>query len=148
MQSITRFLFLFTLLFFQACHMECGECFTPPASFAFELVDKESGENVFANGTYISADLEIINLADSSAVEYSFIAENNFNIIVINSIGWKTEIVNCSFNLSAKHICNFHVDAERLNDDCCSYTVYNEMEIADAEYAWDNSRGIYQILVE
>lgn len=148
MRLVPKLLFLITVLFFQSCQQECGDCFTPPANFAFELIDKESGENLFTNGTYNSADLEIINLADSTAVEYSFIDENNVNIIFINNIGWKTEIVNYSFNVSTKHIFDFYVDAERLDGKCCSYTAYNAIEIKDAEYAFESGRGIYQILVE
>jgi len=148
MKSISKIIFLFSLLFLQACHIECGDCFTPPASFAFEFVDKVSEENLFANGTYDSSDIEIINLADSTQVEFFFISENGYNIIETNSIGWKTEIVNYSFNVSTQHIFNFHVDAERLSDNCCSYTVYNTIKITDAEFIIDNRSGIYKILIE
>lgn len=148
MKLIIKSLFLFAILFLQGCNTECGECFTPPQSFAFDLVDKVGGDNLFANELFNSNDIEIINLAENTEVEFRFIAENGYNIIEINTIGWKTEKVNYSFNIADKHIFNLYVDAERLNDNCCSYTVYNEIEIADAEYAWESSRGIYQILVE
>ncbi|HCQ13230.1 MAG TPA: hypothetical protein DIU01_08165 [Flavobacterium sp.] len=39
----------------QSCGESCGECFTPPQNFMFEIVDKESGANLFANGTYMSS---------------------------------------------------------------------------------------------
>ncbi len=37
MRLISMSLLLFKILFFQGCQIECGECVTPPASFAFEL---------------------------------------------------------------------------------------------------------------
>lgn len=148
MKIRSKWLLLLTVLFFQSCLPPCGECFSPPAHFVFELIDKESGENLFTNGTFNSADLEILNLADNTTVEFNFIDENNFNVIEINDIGWTTEIVNYSFNILTKHICNLYVDAERTSDRCCSYTVYNEIEITDAEFNYDNSSGIYQIIVE
>lgn len=148
MKSVTKLFILIAILSFQSCIEECGDCFTPPSGFVFELVDKESGENLFTNGTYNSSDIEILNLADSSAVEFGFIDENDINVIVINTIGWKTEIVNYSSTVSGKSVFNLHVDAERLMGECCSYTIYNAIEITDAEFVQDNSSGIFRILIE
>jgi hypothetical protein len=56
-------------------------------------------------------------LNNNESVEFSFISENNFNLIQIGSIGWETEIVNLKIDISDNHIFNFYVDAERI-DDC------------------------------
>lgn len=127
---------------------DCGECFTPPEGFAFEIVDKTSGENLFTNGTYDPDHILIINTLDNSQTDFLFISENNINVIQIGSIGWKTEITNLKIDISGNHIFNFHVDAERLLKDCCSYTAYKEIAITDSEFEWDAQTGIYKILVE
>jgi len=42
---------------------ECEDilCNSGPAGFQLELVDKDSGENLFSNGTFNKEDLELIN---------------------------------------------------------------------------------------
>lgn len=145
---ITKLMFLIAILSFQSCIKECAYCFTSPEIFVFELVDKNSQENLFTNGTYSPEAIEVINLADGRSVEYSFIDEDEINVFRIHTIGWKTEAVNYSINVADKHIFNFYVDAERLRDRCCSYTVYNEIIIEDIEFSVDNIYGTYTIIVE
>lgn len=127
---------------------DCGVCFTPPSPFLFEIVDKATDENLFTNGTYESKQIEIINADDNKNVNYKFIGENDFNVIQINSIGWKTEKINIMVKISNINIFNFHVDAERLTQDCCSFTKYNEIRIDNSEFELDTEYGVYKIVVE
>ncbi len=138
------------MICFQSCldDDECGACFTPPAPFIFEIVNKATGENLFNNGTYNSSDIKIVNLADDSIVEHNFIDENNFDLIQINKIGWQTEIINYSLKIGVENIFNLYVDAKRLNENCCSFTRYNEIRIENSEYEFNTNTGIYKILVE
>ncbi len=150
MKQPASFLILFFLsaFIFQSCESDCGACFTPPSPFHFVFIDKTSGENVFTNGIYKPADIKIFNEFDSSNVEFNFIDENNSNIVEINTIGWKTERVNISVLLANKHIFNLYVDAERLFDNCCSYTLYNEIRIDSAEYEFNQDTAFYRVLIE
>ena len=149
MKKINLILILFTLIFQSCNNDDCGECFTPPQSFQFEIVDKNSGENLFTNGTYDSGNIEITdNLNDNEPIEFTFISENNINLIQIGSIGWETEIVNLKIDISDNHIFDFYVDAERKMGECCSYTEYNEITIGESEFELDSENGIYKILVE
>ncbi len=149
MKSINLILLVLILLF-QGCKNDCAElCFTPAQAFLFELVDKTSGENVFTNGSYTSRDIAIRNvLNNNSPVEFTFISENDINLIQIGSIGWKTEIVNLKIDLADSHIFNFYVDAERSTGDCCSHTEYKEIAVTGSEFELDSQTGIYKILVE
>ncbi len=75
-------------------------------------------------------------------LEFSFISENNINLIQIGSIGWETEIVNLKIDILDNHIFNFYVDAERI-EDCCSHTEYNENTLTDSQSELDKSdRGL------
>jgi hypothetical protein len=149
MKKVYLILILVTLLF-QSCHdddNDCGECFSPPEDFAFEIVDKTSGENLFTNGTYNAEDITITNsLNDDEPVTFTFISENEYNIINISSIGWQTEIVDLTIAVSDTPIFNFYVDAERKTANCCSHTEYNEITISGSEF--EAETGIYIILVE
>lgn len=129
---------------------DCGnmDCFTPPTTFVFELVDKTTGENLFTNGTLDSEDISIINTLDiDEVVEFGFIGENNYNLITINSIGWTTEQVNMEVSVGDETFFSLYVDAERKSE-CCSYTEYNEVLITGADYSYNQTTGIYTIFVE
>ena len=140
--------FVLAFLLITACSdEECGACFTPPNYFEFNLVDSESGENLFSNGTFNSDDIEILDASDQP-VEFTFIEENNINLIEIYTIGWQTEIVNYRVNIDSNNIFDLYVDAKRLSENCCSFTRYNEIEISNTEFRWSTETGIYTILVE
>jgi len=148
MKQIVKFLFIILIIITQSCKKECGECFSPPSPFKFELVDKLTGENLFTNGTFNPSDIKIINLDDQSNVEFTFIDENDYNVIRINTIGWKTEIVNYSIRISSENIFDLYVNAERKKDKCCSYTEYKEIRIENSEFELNHDTGIYKILVD
>ena len=141
-------IFILVLLSIISCSdEECGECFTPPKFFIFDLVDKDSDENVFFSGKYSSDDIEVLDASDHR-VEFEFINYEDFNLIEIKTIGWQTETVNYRINIGEENIFDLYVDAERLSENCCSFTRYQEIEISNAEYINDPLTGIYKIIVE
>jgi len=149
MKHLAKFsILLLFVLALQACEEEKSSlCFTPPEPFTFEFVDKTTGENVFTNGTYTVYNISMVNTLSDDNVFWEFIDENDQNLVVINSIGWKTEKVNVSIFLKDKHILDLYVDAERVNDEC-SYTKYNEIHIDDAEYEYVDSLGLYKVYID
>lgn len=143
-----KILLLITILGLQSCHEDdCGACFTPPNPFLFELVTKDTGENLFSNGTFNPNEIEIINLADDSSVDFTFLDENNINLIRINTIGWETEIINYTIYVGNENIFDLYVDAERLLENCCSFTKYHEIRIENASFQFDTTTDIYKILL-
>jgi len=136
------------IVFIQSCtDFGCDDnlCFSSPGAFNFELVDKSTGENLFSNGTYNSNAIEIISAIDSSPIDYLFIAENNFNVIRVASIGWKTEIVEGILIVNDTEIIRFYVDAKRVSENCCSFTRYDDFRIENADYEYDYQTGVYKI---
>ena len=133
----------------QSCKDDCDQlCFTPPNNFQFEIVDKISGENLFTNGTYEADQIEVTNAFDDSPSAFTFISENDRNLILINSVGWQTETVSLKIAIANTPIFNLYVDAERKMGKCCSYTDYKEITISGSEFTLDPQTGIYKILVE
>lgn len=122
-------------------------CFTPPEGFTFEIIDKTTGENLFTNGTYKSDQIVVTDLATNTKVPFKFISENAINIFGIQNIGWKTEKVNYRITIQDKNIFELYVDVSRLDGDNCSYTVYNQVLIKNAEYELNKEKGIYIIKV-
>jgi hypothetical protein len=151
MKHVLKSVSLLLLLFVQGCNNnDCDglACFTPPMGFAFELVDKDSGENLFTNGSYDSDDIEVLNVLDNSKKEFSFISEDDINIIQIGSIGWDSEIEEVVLKVGDAIILNLYVDSERVSENCCSFSKYNEIRIDNAEYELDQQSGIYTIFIE
>ena len=140
---------LLWVTFCASCKYDCENvsCFTPPTPFQFELEDKTSGENVFTNGTYNSDDIKVIDLEDQSSVAFSFIDEDDYNILQINTVGWKTETVTYSIQIATQPIFELYVDAERKSGDCCSSTTYREVRIDKAEFETTNDPSFFKIIL-
>lgn len=124
---------------------KCPACMTPPAPFYFELVDKDSNQNLFTAGLAEANDLTLIDTETEKELEFSFIDENNVNIIRINSIGWTTEVVKAELSLNNEKIFTLNVDASAKSDDCCTWTEYNSVEIDHQDFSLDKTTGVYKV---
>lgn len=148
MKKGIKILTVLMLIFTQSCESDSPmDCFTPPVGLYFELIDEVTGENLFTNGTYTSDQIEVINIENGESVAFSFIDENDYNVFSIDGIGWATEVVNYSINISDKSIFELYVDSE-LYDEGCVYSFYNEIRIDNSEYELDSESGIYKILTK
>ena len=140
-------LLTFSLCIIQGCNFEdCGECFTPPIPITFEILDHDTRENLFSNGTYNPDELTIENINDNSIIPFKYFSESNQ--IVVSSIGWKTETVNYIFKIDTDSLFTLHVDAERISEECCSFTRYNEILIENSSYEFTGDTEVYSILVD
>ena len=151
MKQIKGILIFISMVLNQACvNKDCEDrlCFTPPSTFIFELVDKSTGENLFTNGTYHSNELEIVNSTDNSNIDFLFIDENDINLIQIGTIGWESEIIECSLKINGSEIFGLYVDAKRVSENCCSFTLYDEFRIENTAYEYDDQLGIYRIFLD
>ncbi|MCK0125763.1 hypothetical protein MWU76_15335 [Gelidibacter sp. F2691] len=148
MKKLNLALILFAVLFQSCTTDDCGDCFTPPENFRFELVVKTSRENVFSNGTFDPNQIKITNIANNRPAEFKFISENDINLIQINGIGFQTETVRLQIDLGNTPVFNFVVDAERKKEDCCSFTEFKNINITNSDFELDANTGIYRILVE
>jgi len=150
MKATIRFIILFAIILSQSCKNKsdpCGECFTPPSDFKFEIVDRATGEDLFKNGTFQPNQIKIISLFDSSDVQFKFIEYPTIDIIQTQWIGATTETIYYSFSISSMNIFRLYIDAERIVENCCSYTRYNEIRIEDVEYETNPDSEIIKILV-
>ncbi|NMM49249.1 hypothetical protein [Marinigracilibium pacificum] len=127
---------------------ECGECFTPPPEFVFEVVDSQTGENLFTSGVYDVEQLQVLDSADGSSINYEFITRDNLNLIVLDDIGWSTEKIIYSFKISGENIFVLQVDAERVSEDCCNFTRFNEIIINPVESEYSQNTGIFKVKIE
>jgi len=142
------FIIVILTITFQGCENCNDNCVSPPKAFRFDLVDKNTFENLFSNGTFNPNDISVINDLNNSKVDYSFVHENNINRIIISSIGWRTEKINITLKISNDEILRLYVDAIRETKDCCDFTQYKEIRIDNAEYEYNNHNGVHTILID
>lgn len=150
MKKKLKLFLIFSIVLFQNCSSnDCNQaCFTPPNSFQFELVDATTNENLFTNNTFDKSDISLINKANNTIIEFTFIDKNGYTILSIGSIGWQTEIVECSLKIADKEILTLYVNSKRISENCCSFTRFEEIRIENANFTFDDQKGIYTILIE
>ncbi len=150
--KIKGFILLFMVAFvLDSCNVDnCDvDCNSGPLGLNFELLDKATGENLFTNGTFDPADIEVLDLDNNnSSVQFTFNSENDINIINLGPFGWETNIANYLLKVGERDIFTLHVDAEEKTEDCCSFVQVNKLEIINADFELNPETGIYEILVE
>ncbi len=146
MKSI-KLLLLLIIPIIQSCNEdEDGmNCFTPPADFTINIVDSASDKNIFLDGMFEANDLRITDdLNNNRPMEYTFRSDNKIHI---SSIGWSTEIVDLKFEVEDTYLFNLYVDAERVSDEDCTYTTYNEIDFRNTTFEFDGQTDVYTIFV-
>lgn len=131
------------------CKDKCSdtECFSPPGELVFNVIDAATGENLFYNGTLDASSIQVLNLADGSEEDFEFVEGDNQSLIVFQNIGWQTETVNLKVSAGGDVLFQLKVVARRLSGNCCSYTLYDDVDVEQAEFEYDASTGFFNILV-
>lgn len=140
-----------TAFTFNSCNIDkCDyDCSTGPLSLNFELLDKVTGENLFTNTTFNPADIKVFDLDNNnSLVQFTFYAENDRNTIGLGPFGWGTNIANYLLKVGETTIFALHVDAEKVDGECCSNVVLNELTLEGADFSQNMENGVYEVLVE
>ncbi|QIA09436.1 hypothetical protein [Draconibacterium halophilum] len=155
MKQFFLYLSFIAIILLSACDddNDCMDtaCYSEPESFKFEFVDISTGENLIENGAIGFDDISVLvtTTADSSYIIYSImtIAQYN-NIFVVSGIGEQTEQVNCVIKICDEEVLHLFVDAERLAEDCCSWTHFNEITIENTDYESIKGYDIYTIKID
>jgi hypothetical protein len=124
-------------------------CNSGPLSLSFELLDKATGENLFTNNTFDPADIVVLDLDNNnSSVQFSFISENDINVINLGPFGWGTNNANYLLKVGERDIFTLILEAEEIQDECCSNVVLNKLIIEGSDFSQNTENGVYEVLVE
>jgi hypothetical protein len=134
----------------QGCSIDddCDNCFTPPAPFVFDFLDKLTEENLFLTDTYQFDDLKIIDRSDDSEIIFDKYVLEDVYLIGFNTIGWESESVEYDFFFNDQLVLTMTVVAERVSEDCCTYTRFLEIEFEHSEFQFNSLEGVYKVFVE
>ncbi len=145
-----RILQLIVVLFLAiSCNLkdDCGECFTPPPQFNFDIVDAITGENLFLNETFAE---EAVRVYDElgSEVEFKLVFHRERYILSLSEIGWELDPKIYTIELSTNIKVSFILDMDQASSDCCTYFEVKEFKVLDYEYEELLPTGIIQIKIE
>lgn len=145
-------LLLVTVFTLNSCNSDDNDipyCESGPLGLSFQLLDKTTGENLFTNGTFDPADIQVLDLDNvNSNVQFTFNSEDDRNVINLGPFGWGTNIAHYILKVDERDILTLYLDAERKSEDGCSFVAINKLEIENAEYTQNTQSGIFEVLVE
>jgi hypothetical protein len=143
MKQLSSLVFIFLFI---GCNSQADitDSLTAPETFAFQILDKNTGENVFSNKTYDPEKITVKNLDSKDLVQHHFISDNNLDIIVLENVGRESDNINYSINVNDKSIFELHVDANLVKKDDSEFE-YQNVEITNTAFKKDETSGVYNI---
>lgn len=144
-QSISLF-FIFSFLFFSISSCEdCQDidCLTPPTHFYFQLIDKETNQNLLQNETYSLSDIRIKSVSENQfhnlQIDSIEIEGQKQFILIDDKIGWETENKNYILMIKDSLTFDFVYHTKQKTEECCSYYELEEISSADIEITKSSS---------
>lgn len=140
---------LFLLFVVVSCKKDKCEdilCFTPPQPFLFELVDKTTGDNLFSIGELESSNIKVLN-EESEPINFTFISENEYNIIDLSEIGWNMGINYYTISVDDIEF-SITLEIEEKHENCCTFFELKQFEISNYQFEQSNTTGIYTIKID
>lgn len=150
MKRLLQFLTIVLALANISCKDKCRDvlCFSPPEKLVFNVVDMSNGENLFYNGTLDSTAIQVVNLDDNSEFGFEYQGAENQGLIVFQNIGWKTETLHLKVSAGGDFLFQLTVEVRRVMGDCCSASVFDKVEVEQADSEYSSSTGIYTVMVQ
>lgn len=125
------------------------DCFTPLEPFYFQLIDKETNQNLLQNGTYKLSDIHIqsttTNGVHTLKLDSAEIDGQKQIIVIDNEIGERSgnDYKNYIFILKDSLFNTFVYHTEKKHTDCCTYFETKEVSSPTIEITKINSnKGI------
>jgi hypothetical protein len=125
------------------------ECTTPPPSFTFQLLDKGSGEDLVANGSFEAKQVRVFSQADNKlhSMLVSTSADSTAYFFTDQEIGWEAGPENASFELrlNASTVFPFTYETKEENSGCCTAIKLEKFEIEGVERLFIPQRELFQL---
>ncbi|MDV7186380.1 hypothetical protein R3X25_03725 [Lutibacter sp. TH_r2] len=145
-----KIVLLFVFLTAISCKKEdkCDgiDCFTPPQTFIFELVDKTTGDNLFTTGSLNSSEITVVD-ENTTSVNFNFISENNLNLIELSEIGWNMGLNYYTVKVDSIEFTIF-LEMESKHENCCWFFSVKQFNISNYLFEQSNATGVYKIIIE
>lgn len=147
-----KYLLLFVILAtFNSCNdSDCDLYSTGPPITYVELVDSDTGENIFTSGDYQYTDIDVVN-AEGEDVTSDFITENNYNIIRFIPYTYSSSnviFIKVEDNINEDDInVKITFDIKKVETECYTNYYIENLEVENYPSETDANTGLLTIKV-
>ena len=124
-------------------------CFTPPEQIILNLVDSETGADLFANEM---ANKDEIVFKDENNQDVEFLYEldsiNKLSYINLSKIGWNTGAHEYILSIGSELEIDINLHTEEKHKDCCTFFSTINFDIPSHQFEKSNTTGIITIKIE
>ena len=137
------------LLNFQCGKCDDIECFTPPSEFRFQLLGKDSGEDLVANGTFSANEISVFSIAGNKKHELLISADSIAYFFTDQEIGWETGSQNSSYELrlNPSTTLPFTYESKEVSEDCCTFFELVRFEMDSVERLFIPQQNLFQLRI-
>lgn len=140
-----QFLLFTTIISFFSCEKPCQEASTGPPSFAVELIDKTTLNNVFTSGIFLPSQLQVVD-NDNNILSFKLDSENNRNVVSITP-AWQGGVFKIFIKLNNTVTIPIFVFNEAVSDRCNSNVFHRNIQVEGFDFTKNNQVGYYQIKI-
>lgn len=127
-------------------HCEEDSCFTPPPATIFEIIDADSGENLYTNGTLNSRDIILLD-ENNKKVDVQFFSEDDSNFLYLD-VGWETGFRSYRLILSPEMEIQFNLVSEVKAETCCNFYTIKNFSVTNFRFSQSETTGNYIIFID
>lgn len=147
-RSILFGIVLISIFLFSGCDKlnKCAniDCFTPPPYFIFNIVEAETGENVFATGLYSIEDVEV-NDDNYKWVKHQYNIYPDSNYIALPEIGWTMGEAKYHILLDNNTDIELLLNMEERNENCCTFFRIIEFDVLNYPFSISDTTEVIRI---
>lgn len=146
MRKLLNLSIFIILIFATACDSGEVNCSTGPFVRTFEFVDKDSGANLFSNGTFApQTPVTVTDLNQNKVIQTIYMKSNTDRPLLV--LGFEAGTFKYAVKVGDKPVFELSVVTEEVKGGHCSGIVNKSFEIKNAEFEEDKTSGIYKILI-
>ena len=146
-KSLSLFLYPFIFISCDPCKDQiCGSPPLPPVRV--EIVDKNSGKNLFSNGTLNPEEMTIHYLGNDVIDHVDLDTFSGREVITFNrnSSSASQSIVEIR-NVQYKLLFQLKLESEKIRENCCSIILSKNIQLDSCEYDLDTTSSIYRVKI-
>jgi len=146
MRSLTTYFLLFSLGFLQSCGTDDDEdcsatiCDAGSADLNFQIIDSNTGENIFDN-IASSEGITVVETSNDLEADFQVIEKNEQKTLVIYTFN----DAEFSVMYADEEIFTVSVEGEAITEGCCPTLTITDLSIEGAEYMYDETNDIHVI---
>ncbi|WP_298526691.1 hypothetical protein [uncultured Christiangramia sp.] len=146
MRSLATYFLLFSLAFLQSCGTDDDEdcsatiCDAGYADLNFQIIDSNTGENIFDN-IASSEGITVVETSNDLEADFQVIENNEQKTLVIYTFN----DAEFSVMYADEEIFTVSVEGEAITEGCCPTIAITDLSIEGAEYMYDEMNDIHVI---